>query len=440
MKIAYIILPFESSEYLIRCMNSIHRQTVGGDKYCIVLAENEFGENSEKIEEHLSAMSGLIRISGHAESNEAKVKEAMNLIPEDADYVLFTEADTVFSPVAGSEFEKYEGKDFIIAGEAVKENENFKRNLADLSDFIRLNSKIGITDVLMRKHVLKEAEDVIFTSNAYFQLFVINAAFCNSMNIAMCEQICMYVANRTQAPSCPEYAEYFDFAETIIKNCVSNSSSNWSLEIYDSMMNLFIGCINDEAASDIRKVKAFAVIKKISTLIEKNTEFSRLNELKLGCNAECLEGMDYDGFVVYRKIYNRCYLEAVNDAVSDAIYRGMKEYEIRFNRVEEEFNSLNSNVKKEIDSVNQLVITEKKESENIKDEIEKLRNDIATLNKNIHFLSQSVAEIQNTNKVFTNDPVYAIPHVFDMGRAGFSVILKSIRAWFRFKFSRKSSK
>lgn len=48
MKISYIIAPFENAEYLIRCVNSLYRQLGGG--YEVILAENDFGEDSDELE------------------------------------------------------------------------------------------------------------------------------------------------------------------------------------------------------------------------------------------------------------------------------------------------------------------------------------------------------------------------------------------------------
>ena len=69
MKISYIITPFESSEYLIRCVNSLYRQ-IGSD-YEVILSENNFGKRNEELNGFLNEKKQLVRISKSAESPEA---------------------------------------------------------------------------------------------------------------------------------------------------------------------------------------------------------------------------------------------------------------------------------------------------------------------------------------------------------------------------------
>ena len=67
-------------------------------------------------------------------------------------------------------------------------------------------------------------------------------------------------------------------------------------------------------------------------------------------------------------------------------------------------------------------------------DIKAMRNDIAALSKNMHFVFDS-SFAAGTAKF--NDPVKQVPEMFSQGRLGMKVILKSIKGWLKYKFSRK---
>ncbi len=135
MKISYIITPFESSEYLIRCVNSLYRQ-IGSD-YEVILSENNFGKRNEELNGFLNEKKQLVRISKSAESPEAKLTEAIRLVSDDSDYVMFVDVDTVVSPVAAQAILKCKRSDMIIPAAAVRNGSGFLPDFPDAESLIK---------------------------------------------------------------------------------------------------------------------------------------------------------------------------------------------------------------------------------------------------------------------------------------------------------------
>ena len=451
MKIEYIILPFGSSEYLIRCINSIYRQTVDRDKYYIILAENNFGDDKEKIENYLSEKNEVIGISNGIDTYEDKIGAAISSVPDDADYVMFIYVDTVLSPAAFSEFEKYDGSSVIIAGSAIKDKDKFIGRYHSADDLDILTSEIGFTDAVIGKELLKRADADKLCDNGYFHLFIADEVCAAEGKISVCDNICMYICTGSESAS---YIDYSDHAELLVKvfeKLIKSSGGQRRMKIYDSYMSAFLQCINSEDAPEDKKIKAFDIAVKLSNIAKKSDDIllNRLNELNIGCSAEEMAVMDYYSYIQFRQLCDRYSDNSIELAVNNAVNSCMADQKKHIEALNNEIKALRKEAdsyKKSIDELckeNRSVRTQveeiKKIDSGISSETGKLKNDIAALSKNMHFLSQSVADMNNkAAPVNVIDPIKEIPQMFALGKAGFSVILKSISAWFRYKFGGKS--
>lgn len=449
MKIAYIILPFGSSEYLIRCINSIYRQSVDRSRYYVIIAENSFGAAAEKTEGYLSENKDIIRIPDDITETNEKITAAVSLIPQDADRVIFTDVDTVYAVSAFSELEKYEDSDIIIANSVVKKKDSFEKTEYNEETAYSVTAEWEISDTVLSADILKKAEADKLCDNAYLHIFILEEILFGGSRAAVCDDICMYKTKAPEKVSGAALMNYSNKLSVIFEKIISQAEGQNKIKAYEEYMSLFMNYLTcgDELSEEI-KTQAFEMIKSLSVIIKNDRILNKLNKLNTGCTAEEIAEMDYFSYVKFMELGSRYNDKAAETVIRTTISGCMAEQKKNIDKLNAQIDALlreNESYKKITDELcresrnikDQLDEVKKKDSAAF-EETEKLRNDIAALNKNIHFLSQSVEDIKNKAPAVISDPVITVPQIFASGRAGFSVILKSISAWLKYKFGKKS--
>lgn len=452
MKIAYIIQPVESSEYLIRCINSIYRQNVDKSKYYVILAENNFGEAAEKTEEYLSEKEDIIRIPNDISDNGEKLLTAARLVPEDADHIMFTYADTVFSPAAFSEIEKHEGSGIIIAASALKKNDAFVRVEHTEKEAYTLTSPLSVYDVILSKALFKAEEADKLCNNAYFHTTILRSINSFDIKVSVCDSICIYICRTSELVSISEFYDYLDILadtlESVLSNIDNKACGADRLSVYDECMSIFINCISSNDISEDKKRHSFDIIKRVSKKLKNDIVLNKLNELITGCTVEEIAMMDHYSYIRFRELSSSYNDKSAEIVIRNVISKCMADQKSNIDKLNAQIEMLrkenesskkvSDGIYKESSGVRMQLEEVKKKDAAIYDETGKLKNDIAALSKNIHFLSQSVEELKCGVPAAVQDPLAAIPQTFADGKAGFAVIIKSIKAWFKYKFSRKS--
>lgn len=446
MKTAYIIKPFETTEYLIRCINSLYRQV--SDNFYVILAENNFNED---IEKYLDNKNDVIRISDRSETYEEKIHSAFGLIPDDTDYVMLISVDTVISPVAAIEFEEHSGSRIIIPLFVLNNNGTFSRFSYDTDDLNDIMGAFGSSDIVISMELLKDIDVTLLFDNAYFHLFI--ADILQSENIeekSQCKKVCCYVNERSKSPENIDFIEYPDYAIHILKKYIRSSDSQNRIKFYEKYINILTHCLSDSELDNNKKILAFKILQQLSCLVKDDCILNKINELHISCDAESIMNMDFYGYTAFRReLFDRCDHESSVMMISNTIDKCLADQRKSVNSIDNEMRSIKNEIAPQKKAVTDLsadikilknsVDTYRNSTDNAVNEISRLKNDIAALTKNIHYLSQSVAKITNGSApAEISDPVYVIPQMFREGKLGFSVIIRSFKAWISFKSVKKN--
>lgn len=191
MKISYIILPFENPEYFIRCVNSLYRQ-IGSD-YEVILAENDFGKDSDELNLFLDEKRQLIRISWDAKSREEKLAEAVRLIPADSGYVILVDVNTVVTPIAAQAVLSCGNPDIIIPAIAVRDGKRFLLDDLDETALIEKIEQCTPDRICFGRKVFVEfCEKILLNDEKNFHYWILEK-FSENLDIGCTKDVCMYI-------------------------------------------------------------------------------------------------------------------------------------------------------------------------------------------------------------------------------------------------------
>lgn len=439
MKVSYIIPPFTDSTYLVRCINSLYRQL--GEDFEVILAENDFGEQQEEIEEFLDSKPQVLRIPGlefpaldeeeagetggnaeeerieeqldELETQEEIVKltaseklaQAISLISPDSDYLMLIDVTSVVSPVCTKTVLKCEACDLIIPAAAVKKGDEFALDCPETSG-LQKNFDIYIPQrFCFGKELFSEFKAEFIENNELFSIFLL-AALINGINIVTTEDIVVYV----QSFAVPKIKENLNF-DTIKEQCDDIFSKLPEIDDAEARVTIFEKVIRNvfdllSNNENENRQKAYEVLQGYCKKIQDDFLLKRIFEGMVGFESDEFLSLNYGQFIIY-KTHVKGVLKpvtAIDCAVQNKLLKDMKEVIDSNKRALEATQKSLTDMKKDVSAIKAKPFT--------------------------------VAVPAATGMVIS-DPYIDIPKMYREGRLGFKTIWRSFWSWFRFKFSKK---
>lgn len=386
MKISYIILPDENNEHLVRCINSIYRQTDA--EYYVILADN--------ADNVFLSDRPLIKLSDNAATREEKIKRALSLVPDDSEYIIFTDRSTVVAPITARSLQQNEGADVIVLAASKKINEEFEPDRPALSDVIKNVEKYAPSRFCFNKKCFEGISPEILSGGAGFDMLLLRLAL--NGKIAISDEICLYIEN-TWTPE--KKVAHAAFSENSAERIADSLCACDNAEIKAAVLDKLTGNILSLYFVDDKKHRedAFRLLKRLCAKIADNVFLSKLFESAVGCECGVFSNLSADEYDVYMQKYQDPKKAQTTVAVVQ-----------------------NDTLIKQISS-----------------DVKAFNDRVAAMQKEINAMSRqyisSVSKAESAPRY--SDPVNEIPNLFAQGRLGFKVIWHSLGAWFRYKLRRK---
>lgn len=393
MRIAYIIAPFESPEYLIRCINSIKRQTFSDNE--VIIAENSFYK-SEALSECLANTDKLKLISDKPKNSMEKIREAVSLVSPASALIKLITVDTVVSPIATAEAQR-EG-DIIIAGCAERSGDGY--NTVD-SSIAPVSPKLSLYSMFLKKSLFEQLEDEVFTEKQGFELWL-EEHILGDTHIVNTDEISFYTTGKAALQNNDPAGECVKHKDRIMRVIKTTLTAN-SIAKFDKYLSRLLAFLFDKKYELSLKNDIFSFIKEMGEAAKSNEPAKKLYELYLEDSVEFIQSFDAEGYLLY--------MSKKNEFAETSFYQA---------------------------SLPKPKPVPEPKPDPIAADVKALRNDLAALSKNMHLVfSSSFAAGAGERLV---DPYNQVPEMFSQGRLGMKAILRSIKGWLKYKFSRKKSK
>lgn len=409
MKISYIITPFKSSEYLVRCVNSILRQT--GENNEIIIAENA-AELTDEVDNYIFSVCGAKRISDKPISDFEKISEAVKAA-KDGSLIKLIDVDTVAVPIASAEAAECEA-DIVFAAVAIKHNEDY--------DIERPDVRFSLQNAFIKKETLAAMPQEAFDDPFLFELWM-DKNISSGVEYGCTDDICFYIQKENDeraAGTAQKYIEYSAELTAVFESSLK-SDRKAGLQLFDKYISKLYKFMCSEQYDYTVKESIFNIIKDAARLIGDNEFAQRLFLLYFGASAEAIADMDIQAYLFFSQRVLTLSDKAIVTAQLEQI-------------VENSTASLRKSLSV-IDDIKSKQDEEAKRTKSMSEEVNKLKNDIAALTKNMHFVFNSASVVGET-EAYT-EPLQQIPAMFAQGKLGLKVIMKSFKAWLKYKFSRK---
>ena len=390
MRIAYIIAPFETSEYLIRCINSIKRQTFSD--YEIIVAENSFYKG-KNLSEYLAGTDKLKFISGKPKDSIEKIREAVSLASPESVLIKLITVDTVLSPIATAEAQR-EG-DIIIASCAERSEDGYM--IAD-SSTAPVSPKLSLYSMFLKKSLFEQLEDEVFTEKQAFELWLEEHILGNT-NIVNTDEVSFYTAGNEALQDSDPAGECIRHKDRILKVVKTTLAAN-SIVKFDQYLSRLLAFLFDKKYEISLKNDIFSFIKEMGEAAKINEPAKKLYELYLEDSTEFIRSFDAEGYLLY--------MDKKYALSKTSFYQST------------------------------LPKPPAPEPDPIATDVKALRNDLAALSNNIQFVFNSSFAADAGERLV--DPYNQVPEMFSQGRLGMKVIMKSVKGWLKYKFSREKNK
>lgn len=388
MKISYIILPFESSEYLIRCVNSLYRQ-IGSD-YKVIIAENDFGEDSDELNQFLDEKRQLIRISQNAESRKEKLAEAVKLIPDDSTYVMLVDVNTVVAPIAAQAILSCEKSDMIIPVAAVRDGNEFRLDDSDEISFIEKIERHTPDRICFSRKLFTEFYTEILLADDKPLHHWILENFSENLDIDCTKDVCMYMSDISE-----KKADKIDIGQwkTVMSKIANNFENIGNMKLKLGIVNKFTADFLQIMDGNIEN--AASIYTEFQNLCGKCMDSPLLNKLveqRVGFQSEDFLRLDLDEY--------RLFLNLAHG--KDGIFLSAEHPVIHGRRLSQ-----------------------------TEENLEKLKREVASIRT-----EQGVNAATPFGQIIA-DPVRDVPRMYREGRLGFRTIVRSLMGWLGYKLGRK---
>lgn len=294
MKITYVIAPFKSKRYLIRCINAILRQTAEDNK--IIVAENSF-EKDEELEEFLGFAKNVKLISDEPETEIDKIKEALSLADEDS-LINILSVDSVTVPIASETVSKLDA-DIIAVSYALEHKGIYDNKLMNENPYLD-SGLADIQNLFFKKTILSDLTAERLCERMPFELWI-DKLLLDGTSQALSGEICLYCGsecinhNGDDAELCLENkADILEMAEKSLK-----ANSKVGLFLFDKYLSRLYKCLISNQNELSVKPEIFDIIKKLGELAKEDGLASRLFALYLGMDIDSLADMDTESYLFY---------------------------------------------------------------------------------------------------------------------------------------------
>lgn len=382
MRITYIVAPFDSPEYLVRCINSIKRQTFSDNE--IVVAENSFCSDG-KLAEYLAGTENLRLISDRPKGIAEKIREAVSLASPESGMIKLVSVDTVASPVASAEAQR--GGDIIIAGTARKSVDGYE--VVENSLFSGI-PQLSLYSLFLKKDVFGRLDDGALTQKQLSELWIDEQSVCGASISTTCE-ICFYTTGSTVLQDADPIGTCMGCKDRILALVKKSLAAN-SVVMLDKYLSRLLGFLFDGKCGQEQKNAVFGFIKELGGLARCSESSMRLYELYMDGGTEFVQGFDAEGYLLY--------MGRKNQLARMSFYQASLP-----------------------------------EADPVAADTKAIRNNVEALYKSMYFVLGSQPAGNSPNAL--NNPANQVPEMFADGSLGMTVILKSIKGWLRFKLNRK---
>ena len=294
MKIAYVIGPFKSTRYLIRCINALLRLTAGDNE--IIIADNNF-EKDEDLENLLAAEDRVKLISDKPQTELNKIKEALSLV-DDESLVNIISVDTVAVPIA-SEIVSSLDADIICVSSALKNRNGYDVKLLNANSFID-SGEADIQNLFFKKKVLSDLTADRLSERVLFELWI-DKLLLEGATQAVTGEICFYSDKERIEHSADDAGLYLENKALLLEMAEKALKSNSKLGIFlfdkylSKVYKVLISTQNELSV----KSEIFDIIKKFGELAKTDELAKRLFALYLGMDIDSLSPMDAESYLFY---------------------------------------------------------------------------------------------------------------------------------------------
>lgn len=377
MKVSCIIMPFDSAEYLIRCVNSLYRQL--GEDYEVTLAENVLDEKSLEF------------LKEKPQTAEEKLFEAASLLSDDCECVQLLDVNTVISPIMAKTILECEHGDLIVPAAAIKEGSEFIVDAPDAAAVEKNYDKYAPQRFCFGRELFKRFIEEIVENEGAFSLFLLSV-FAGKRVINFIDDVCMYAdgfaPDIVSDEDIDTVKSHCEIAFELLPNIAGVEAR---IEIIGKFTKKFSGFLADENV-EIRR-NAFCALQDICENIQDNFLFRKYFEGEIGFNANDFLMLDFEEYEAYKMNV-----------------RGAE------------------NTAAPID-----IAVQNKLLKDMKDAVEKTNKELSELKK----ISAKPMIKPSVQGAGMGDPANDVPRMYREGRLGLKTMWRSFCGWLKYKFSGK---
>lgn len=294
MKITYVIGPFHSPKYLIRCINALLRQTAGDND--IIIADNNFEKDNE-LEELLNTAERVKQISDKPETELDKINEAVSLADDDS-LISIISVDSVAVPIASETVSSLDA-DIIAVSYALNRKGVYDVKPMNENRYID-SGAADIQNLFFRKKILFDLTADRISERFPFELWI-DKLLLDGVTQAVSGEICLYCDeerinhNANDAELCLENkAVILEMAEKSLK-----ANSNVGIFLFDKYLSRLYRVLISNQYELTAKAEIFDMVKKLGELAKADELAKRLFALYLGMDIDSLSDMDTQAYLFY---------------------------------------------------------------------------------------------------------------------------------------------
>ena len=390
MKITYIIGPFKSPRYLVRCINAILRQTAGDNE--VIVADNSFAKSKE-FEEFLSTVKGVKLISDKPETELDKINQAISLADDDS-YINIISAGTVAVPIASETVSEFDA-DIITVSHALKKDDGYV--VKTVNNNFHIDSSVAdIQNFFFKKKLLADLTAERLCERIPFELWIDKLILENTN--AVSNEICFYCGAERIKHKADDAECYLDNKDTILEiadKAIKIGSTAGEIIFDKHLSRLYKILISNKYELSV-KADIYDIIKRFAEQAKANEFAKRIFDLYFCLDAESVCAMNAEEYLLYAdrammlddKPITKAYLEKM---IEEAI----------------------APIEKRIDK-------------NQKNQLEKIKE----------YKDQAQFYKSEYKKVKNNPQEYVVD-TFGQGKLGLRVLVKCFKAWLKHKFGGK---
>ncbi len=420
MFISYIIPPFQSEVYLVRCIESLYGQTA--DDFEVIVAESSFSTCEDYISNALETKKNF-RIIEECRPEE-KLAAAVRMISGDAEFVQFVETSTVVVPHALETIRSAAGDaQLLMPASILRRSDGFERRFPHGWDGGSDMGAMNAFDYCFRKALFERYEDKI-TENLYDVETLIDMLIGSGISFVFVEDVCCYMTKSSF--EIPKIAvNDYDMLRVISAGIAKEELGSAKVKLFTKYVHRLTAVIDSQSAEFTEKQNAYELLKQFGEDSAENTALSKIFVLNTGIPVSDMKRLDIEG---YRTLRNEQFRLADTETSVGLVSDLLDKYNIRRNedtvRMERWIKNYD-NERKAMQAENQ-----------------KMHNDIAALTANMHLLMErieqgGIGKAASSNVSSFTNPIEEVPFLFATGKLGMKAIFKCISGWFRFKFSKK---